>query len=237
MFNFQSASTAIKPGRPEVHDFVARFADDLYDATAEQILSTVNEHFPEELGITVTLSMENTVLAELASRYLPRADFLFLDTGFHFPETLQTADQVEARYPQRLVRAQPLHPDQAPEGTWKENPTLCCDIRKVEPLNSSLANYDAWVTGLRRIDNPLRVNTPAVEVDKNGRLKINPIASWTLDDTENYIEEHNLIRNPLIAQGYPSIGCLPCTRKVKPGEDPRSGRWAGFNKTECGLHT
>ncbi|MDO4911623.1 MAG: phosphoadenylyl-sulfate reductase [Corynebacterium sp.] len=237
MFSIKTSTTAIRPGKPEVYDFVEKYADDLYDASAAEILSTVNDHFPEEFGITVTLSMENTVLAELAARHLPRADFLFLDTGFHFPETLETAAAVEARYSQKLVRAVPKNPEAAPKGTWKVNPTLCCDIRKVEPLNSSLSNYDAWVTGLRRSDNPLRANTPAVEVDKNGRLKINPIASWTLEETEEFERANGLIRNPLIDQGYPSIGCWPCTKKVAPGEDPRSGRWAGFDKTECGLHT
>ena len=119
---------------------------------------------------------------------------------------------------------------------YATDPTLCCHMRKVVPLQETLAGYPAWVTGLKRVDAPSRAHTPVLEIDKAGRLKINPIITWTDDDVENYIVEHDLIRHPLTTQGYPSIGCETCTARVQAGEDPRSGRWQGKEKTECGLH-
>lgn len=220
--------------------FVKTYAEQLYDAGAEEILDWAREHVPGRLA--VTLSMENTVLAELAARHLPQADFLFLDTGYHFPETLDVADQVEARYRQKLVRAKPLLtvPEQDARyglNLFATNPTACCRMRKVEPLAAYMGPYDGWITGLRRDDSPLRAHTPALDIDPNGRLKISPIVTWTLEKTNEYIAEHDLIVHPLTTQGYPSIGCAPCTGKVENGADPRSGRWSGFAKTECGLHT
>ena len=117
------------------------------------------------------------------------------------------------------------------------NPTACCRMRKVEPLAVALSPYVGWVTGLRRADGPTRATAPALSLDRTGRLKISPIITWTLEETEQYIEAHDLIRHPLTSQGYPSIGCATCTLPVAPGEDPRAGRWAGNAKTECGLHT
>ena len=238
------AVTPTPPLDPDIAETNARlvedYADSLYDASAETILTWAHEHAPGPL--VVTLSMENTVLSELASCYLPDADGLFLDTGYHFPETLEVADAVEKRYPnQKLVRAVPRQTVAEQDAEWgtdlfATNPTACCDLRKVDPLNRALGPYAGWVTGLRRADGPTRATAPAVSLDKTGRLKISPIITWTLDDTERYIHEHDLIENPLTHQGYPSIGCAPCTRKVHPGEDPRAGRWAGFSKTECGLH-
>lgn len=219
---------------------VDTYAADLYDASAEEILDWANTHVEGKL--VVTLSMENTVLAELASQHLPKADFLFLDTGYHFPETLEVAQQVEERYPQQLIRAKPLLSVEQQDlqygfNLYASNPGACCRMRKVEPLATEMAPYTGWITGLRRNDSPLRATTPALDIDKNGRLKISPIVSWTLEETNAYIKEKNLIIHPLTEKGYPSIGCAPCTARVEDGADPRSGRWAGFTKTECGLHT
>ena len=116
------------------------------------------------------------------------------------------------------------------------DPDRCCWLRKVEPLARMLNPFEAWVSGVRRVDSPLRANTPVIEVDRTGRLKLNPIAAWTDEDVANFIEDNHLIINPLTQQGYPSIGCEPCTRRVEAGADPRSGRWAGSSKTECGIH-
>lgn len=219
---------------------VEKYQNSLYNASAATILEWANEHV---LGkIAVTLSMENTVLAELAHQHLDRAELLFLDTGYHFPETLATADDVEKRYPEPLVRALPVltRPEQdrvyGPD-LYLRNAEACCRMRKVEPLQQTLAGYEAWVTGIRRIDAPTRAEAEAIELDKAGRLKISPLVTWTLEETRMFEEEHNLIRHPLTDQGYPSIGCATCTLPVAPGEDPRSGRWAGSTKTECGLHT
>ncbi|QGU08435.1 Phosphoadenosine phosphosulfate reductase [Corynebacterium occultum] len=220
-------------------ELVEEWADQLYDADAQTILEWAAEHAPGK--IAVTLSMENTVLAELASKYLPESDFLFLDTGYHFKETLEVAQQVDQRYPQELVTALPLlsRPEQDSvygKNLYQNNPTACCRMRKVEPLAVNLSPYAGWVTGLRRVDGPTRAQAPALSLDATGRLKISPIITWSLEDTENYIEQQQLIIHPLTKQGYPSIGCETCTLPVAEGEDPRAGRWAGSNKTECGLH-
>lgn len=219
---------------------VEDWADRLYDESAENILDWTREHAPGQ--VAVTLSMENTVLAELAARHLPDADLLFLDTGYHFPETLDVAGEVDARYPQRLVTALPLlsRPEQDEtygRDLYRSNPTACCRMRKVEPLAVNLSPYAGWVTGLRRADGPTRAQAPALSLDATGRLKISPIITWSLEETEAYISDHDLIRHPLSTQGYPSIGCATCTLPVAEGDDPRAGRWAGNAKTECGLHS
>ena len=219
---------------------VEEWADKLYDASAADILNWAHEYAPGKL--VVTLSMENTVLAELASRHLPDADFLFLDTEYHFPETLEVADQVEQRYPShRLVRAkaQLTRPEQDEvygPNLYLRAPSACCRMRKVEPLAVHMSPYAGWITGLRRADGPTRAEAPALSLDNTGRLKISPLVTWSLEDTEAFEERHNLIIHPLTRQGYPSIGCATCTLPVAEGQDPRAGRWAFAAKTECGLH-
>lgn len=219
---------------------VDAWADKLYNATAQEILEWAHEHAPGKL--VVTLSMENTVLAELAKDFLPEADFLFLDTEYHFKETLDVADQVEQRYPdQKLVRAKAILSREEQNrvygrALYRTNPTACCRMRKVEPLAVNLSPYAGWVTGLRRADGPTRAEAPALSLDSTGRLKISPLVTWSLEDTDEYIDNKNLIIHPLTKQGYPSIGCETCTLPVAEGEDPRAGRWAFSAKTECGLH-
>ena len=219
---------------------VERFGQLLFNASAQEILAWAHEHAPGPLA--VTLSMENTVLAELAKRYLPGADFLFLDTEYHFPETLEVADAVEHRYPQhRLVRAKAqLSRAEQDEvygpNLYLRNPGACCRMRKVEPLAVHMSAYVGWITGLRRADGPTRANAPALSLDATGRLKISPLVTWTLEETEAFEQDNDLIIHPLTRQGYPSIGCATCTMPVAEGEDPRAGRWAFAAKTECGLH-
>ena len=219
---------------------VEQFGPLLFDASAADILTWAHEH---ALGaLVVTLSMENTVLAELAHKHLPGADFLFLDTEYHFPETLAVADEVQARYPEhRLVRATAQLSRQEQDEVYGPNlylraPGACCRMRKVEPLAVHMSPYVGWVTGLRRADGPTRANAPALSLDATGRLKISPLVTWTLQDTAEYEQENDLIIHPLTRQGYPSIGCATCTMPVAEGEDPRAGRWAFAAKTECGLH-
>lgn len=232
------------PLAPEVAaanaDLVNRYADSLFDAPAAEILDWLNDHAPGP--VAVTMSMENTVLAELAYRHLPEADLLFLDTGYHFPETLSVKNQVAARYPQHVLTATPIlsiaeQNEEYGPSLYLSNPTACCRMRKVEPLAASLSNYSAWVTGLRRADGPTRATAPALSLDATGRLKVSPLVTWSLADTEKFITDNQLITHPLTTQGYPSIGCATCTFPVEPGDDPRSGRWQGTTKTECGLHT
>lgn len=238
------ASTTTEPLADDIaarnRQLVTDYADALYDASAEDILAWADEHVPGE--IAVTMSMENTVLAELASRYAPRASLLFLDTGYHFDETLDVAKQVQQRYDQQFITATPtLNRNEQDEvygpRLYASNPTACCRMRKVEPLARNLSPFAGWVTGLRRDDGPTRAQAPALSLDDTGRLKISPLVTWSLQDTEDYVDKHDLIVHPLTRQGYPSIGCATCTLPVAEGQDPRAGRWAGLNKTECGLHT
>ena len=211
----------------------------LETATAGEVLEWGAEHLHTPLA--VTLSMQDTVLAELAARHAPEADLIFLDTGYHFPETLDVAEQVAQRYDNRLLSIEPKRTraeQDAEEGVdlYKTAPTRCCALRKVEPLSAVKRPYEGWVTGLKRVDAPTRAHTPVLEIDKTGRIKLNPLATWTDEDVAQYIEDNDLIVHPLTQQGFPSIGCATCTARVAEGADPRSGRWAGSEKTECGLH-
>lgn len=198
----------------------------------------------------VASNMQDAVLVDLAARAVAlarpgkrrRFDVLFLQTGYHFAETLGTRDAVEAHYDVRIVDATPeqtVAEQDATEGgdLFAREPDRCCHLRKVVPLQRTLAGYDAWVTGVRRVEAPTRANTPLVTFDeRHGLVKVNPLAAWTDEDVSGYIDRHQVLVNPLVAAGYPSIGCAPCTAKPAPGADPRSGRWAGRAKTECGLH-
>ena len=192
--------------------------------------------------IVVASSMQTAVLEDLVSRVRPGVPVVFLDTGYHFAETLGTRDAVRVAYPVRLIDVTPrrtVAEQDAEEGPrlFERNPDRCCALRKVEPLERALAGYRAWITGLRRADSPSRAATPVVDWDaKRSMVKVNPIAAWSDDDLERYVEAHGVLVNPLLQLGYPSIGCEPCTRAVAPGEDARAGRWSGRAKTECGLH-
>lgn len=211
----------------------------LEGASAEEILDWVNQHVTGT--VAVTMSMQDTVLAELTEGRVHDAEMVFLDTGYHFDETLDVARDVDERYTLPLRTVEPAYPVQKQDEVYgrdlyKRNPTACCRMRKVEPLARMLNPYEAWISGVKRVDSELRKDTPILDVDRTGRLKINPIAAWTDQDVEDYIHDHDLIIHPLTTQGYPSIGCATCTMPVAPGEDPRSGRWANSSKTECGLH-
>jgi phosphoadenosine phosphosulfate reductase len=210
------------------------------DATAQQVLAWTAETFGEKF--IVASNMQDAVLVELAATARPGVDVLFLDTGYHFAETIGTRDAVETVYGVRIVNARPAHTVAEQDSLlgkdlFARDPNRCCALRKVVPLQNTLAGYDAWVTGVRRVEAPTRANTPLVTYDeKFGLVKVNPIAAWTDEDMDAYIAEHNILVNPLVAAGYPSIGCAPCTAKPAPGADKRSGRWAGTGKIECGLH-
>jgi phosphoadenosine phosphosulfate reductase len=210
-------------------------------APAEAIIEWAVETFGRRF--CVTSSMGDSVLTHLASTVSPGIDVLFLDTGYHFAETLGTRDAVAATLPVNVVTLSPTisvrqQDEQYGPDLWSRDPDLCCSMRKVEPLNEGLANYDAWATGLRREETPDRVITPVVGWDeKKQKVKVSPLARWTQADVDDYIDKHNILVNPLQFDGYPSIGCWPCTRRVAAGDDPRSGRWAGSGKTECGIHS
>jgi len=214
--------------------------EELADATAAEALEWTAKTFGD--SFIVASNMQDAVLIDLAAKAKPDVDVLFLETGYHFAETIGTRDAVELTYPGiRIVNAeaeQSVADQEAEFGLLnKTDPTRCCFLRKVVPLQNTLARYDAWVTGVRRVDAPTRANTPIVQWDdRNGLVKINPIAPWTDDEFNDYIAANGILENPLVSEGYLSIGCAPCTAKPLPGQDARSGRWAGLAKTECGLH-
>ncbi|NYG57352.1 phosphoadenosine phosphosulfate reductase [Nocardioides daedukensis] len=225
----------------ELREIVSHAGAELELAPAEDIIEWAAATFGEKF--CVTSSMGDAVLAHLAAKVAPGLDVVFLDTGYHFAETIGTRDAVEATMDVNLVTIAPditVAEQDAIHGKdlWKTDPDACCAIRKVKPLADSLAGYDAWATGLRRAETHNRVIAPVIGWDaKKGKVKVSPIARWSDEDVERYISENGVLVNPLVYDGYPSIGCWPCTARVAPGEDPRSGRWAGQNKTECGIHT
>jgi phosphoadenosine phosphosulfate reductase len=212
----------------------------LEGSAAEEIAAWVGGAFGSD--VIVAASMQDAVLPHLFAQVIPGIKVLFLETGYHFPETLLTRDRAVRALPIALVQALPRQSVSEQDAEYGEklhdrDPNLCCFLRKVEPLARSLDGRAAWVTGVRRVEGPTRANTPIVSWDdRHGLVKINPLVTWSDEDVEAYQVKHELLRNPLVAQGYPSIGCAPCTRRVAPGEDPRAGRWSGNDKTECGIH-
>ena len=225
-----------------VDDFNATLAaDPRREPTADEVAAWAAFHFSGTMA--VACSMADAVLPHVVSRFAPGVDVLFLDTGYHFSDTLVTRDIVAEDLPINLVNVMPeqtVAEQDAQYGPrlYERDPALCCQLRKVAPLARTLPRYEAWVTGVRRDEAPTRAETPLVTWDeKNGLVKINPLAAWTFDDLQGYAVDNNVEVNSLLSDGFLSIGCEPCTRRVEPGEDPRAGRWAGFTKTECGLHT
>jgi phosphoadenosine phosphosulfate reductase len=213
---------------------------ELADASAAEALAWTAATFGDRF--IVASNMQDAVLIDLAVRAKSDVDVLFLETGYHFAETIGTRDAIALTYPDvRMVNAEAAQSVADQEREFgllnKTDPTQCCFLRKVVPLRRTLANYDAWVTGVRRADAPTRADTPVVQWDeRNGLVKVNPIAAWTDAEFDDYIATNGILQNPLVGEGYLSIGCAPCTAKPLPGADPRSGRWAGLAKTECGLH-
>jgi phosphoadenosine phosphosulfate reductase len=206
-------------------------------ASAEQVLQWAITTFRDKVALTVSFGGGGVVLAHLVSRIDRRVPVLFLDTGFHFPETVAFKNGFVARYGLKLIE---LRPRFEPGPLYKTDPDRCCAIRKVEPMQRALAGFDAWITALRRDQSDTRRATEVLERHAvNGRtiLKVMPLAHWTREDVWRYIREHDVPYHPLLDQGYSSIGCWPCTRPILAGESERAGRWSGTGKTECGLHT
>jgi phosphoadenosine phosphosulfate reductase len=225
----------------ELRDLVRHAGAELELAPAESIIEWAVATFGDRFCITS--SMGDAVLAHLASKVAPGIDVVFLDTGYHFAETIGTRDAVEATLPVNLLSITPVQSVEEQDATYGKDlfardPDLCCALRKVKPLQEALSGYDAWATGLRRAETHNRVIAPVIGWDnKKKKVKVSPIARWSDEEVERYITDNGVLVNPLQYDGYPSIGCAPCTRRVAPGEDPRSGRWAGSAKTECGIHT
>jgi phosphoadenosine phosphosulfate reductase len=225
----------------ELRELVSHWGAELELAPAEDIIEWAVATFGARF--CVTSSMGDAVLADIASKVAPQIDVVFLDTGYHFVETIGTRDAVQATMPVNLLTITPVQSVAEQDATYgkdlyRTDPDLCCKLRKVQPLADSLDGYDAWATGLRRAETHNRVIAPVIGWDaKKGKVKVSPLARWSDEQVDSYIAEHGILVNPLVYDGYPSIGCWPCTRRVAPGEDPRSGRWAGTNKTECGIHS
>lgn len=230
------------PGLDQLRDLAANGATELgFDAGSQEVLDWVARHFATSEA-AVACSMADAVLPHLVSGTLPGIDVLFLDTGYHFVETLATRSEAARTLEVNIVDVKPeqtVAEQDAAAGKdlYRTDPSRCCALRKVDPLNRALAGYRLWFTGVRREEAPTRTNTPLIDFDEaHGLVKVNPLAGWSFEELNNYSTRNQLPRNLLLDQGYPSIGCQPCTRKVAPGEDPRAGRWSGQTKTECGIH-
>jgi phosphoadenosine phosphosulfate reductase len=225
------SSTTASSARPHAGIDLDRVAARLEHASAAEVVEWTVETFGPRISLAA--SMADTILIDIATRIDPDIEVVFLDTGFHFAETLQTLRRAQARYGLnvRVERPTPRANDLFAVGT-----DSCCAVRKVALLDRALAGKDAWLTGLRRAESPSRAGTPVVGLDSRGLIKVCPLATWSDEQVDRYIVEHDIIVNPLQFEGYPSIGCWPCTDRVVDGADPRSGRWAGSAKTECGLH-
>ena len=224
----------------DLQQLAERGAAELQGASANDLLRWTDENFGD--SYVVASNMQDAVLVDMVAKVRPGVDILFLDTGYHFVETIGTRDAVEAVYDVNIVNVTPENSVAEQDkffgkDLFAREPNECCRMRKVEPLGKALAGYSAWVTGIRRVEAPTRANAPLISWDRAFELvKINPIAAWTDEEMQAYIDANDILVNPLVFEGYPSIGCAPCTSKPAEGADPRSGRWAGSAKTECGLH-
>ena len=221
----------------------AEAAEALAGAPAEEVVTWAAETFGSR--ICITSSMTDAVVVHLVSQLKPGIDVLFLDTGYHFAETIGTRDAVSAVYQVNVVNVINVTPEQTVAEQdeqmgprlYSRNPDLCCYLRKVVPLERALEPYDAWFTGVRKEETDARNDTRVVQWDaRREMVKVNPIVDWTQEQVDAYIVEHGILVNPLVYDGYPSIGCATCTVRVEAGGDARSGRWAGTGKTECGIH-
>lgn len=213
----------------------------LAGASAAEVVAWAHGHFGD--GLVVASSMADTHLVHLAQAAAPGIDVLFLDTGYHFAETIGTRDAVAQAYRVNLISITPRQTVAEQDAEYgpklhDRDPDRCCALRKVEPLERGLKPYAAWINGMRREESPTRADIRVVDYDaKRNMVKISPLAAWTQGQVDAYVEDNQVLINPLFFDGYTSIGCEPCTRRALPSEDPRAGRWAGFGKTECGLHT
>src|SRR5580704_12336043 len=225
----------------EAMDLVDALNERLRDAAPQEILRVAVEQLGDKVALVSSFGAESAVLLHLAAQVSPTIPVLFLDTGMLFGQTLDYRQQLAAQLGLTDVRdLRPRFEDLATvdpnADLWKTDTDACCHIRKVIPLDAALEGFSAWITGRKRFHGGDRLRLPVVEA-ADGKLKFNPLANWNKADLDAYIAEHDLPEHPLLAFGYPSIGCWPCTSPVEEGADVRSGRWAGSQKTECGIHT
>jgi phosphoadenylyl-sulfate reductase (thioredoxin) len=222
-----------------IREELPRLAEALEGATPAEILAEVAPRFPGRVALACSFGAEDCVLVDVVGRAGLPIDVFTLDTGFLFAETYALWTRLEERYGLKIRPCRSELPSVEPglAPPWERDPDACCAARKVVPLREALSRLDAWVTGIRRDQTADRANARVVEWDARfGLVKVNPLAAWTSDDVWRHVRVHDVPTNPLHEQGYLSIGCAPCTSPVRPGEDPRAGRWRGREKTECGLH-
>jgi len=221
------------------------FLIDLYvleQWTPHKIVQWAVETFGDGLAMTSSFQQQSLPLLHIISTVAPQLPIFFLDTGYHFKETLAFKTLVTE---QLGLTVRDIHPEMSHEEQAAQygpdlpntNPDLCCYLNKVLPLQKAMQGYHAWLTGIRRDQSPARANAPIIDTREDGIVKVAPLAMWTRDDVSRYLAFHRLPKHPLELQGYKSIGCEPCTQPVREGEDERAGRWAGKEKKECGLHT
>ncbi len=233
---------AFETETPETpQDRLARLNSELRQASAQEILrAAITREWPGGLTYVSSFGAESVVMLALIAEVDSSLPIVFIDTGMHFPQTLDYKDEVIARL--GLTGVRDITPSETERKVldpknmlWKTDPDACCALRKVRPLEPALEGFGAWITGRKRFHGGARMSLPVFE-HADGRYKVNPLANWTQADVDAYLKEKDLPRHPLVSQGYPSIGCWPCTQPAADPSDPRSGRWAGQNKTECGLH-
>ena len=232
-------------GGPELITGLASLSKSLEAKQPQDVLVAAIERYMPKLVLACSFGAEDVVLVDMVHRINPSVPLFYLDTDFLFPDTYATRDRIIERYdlkPAQVIQVKSqLTPEQQAQqygdALWSKNPDQCCQLRKVEPLTRVLQGYDAWITGIRRDQAPSRANAGLIEWDaKFGLVKVNPLARWTWSEVWTYINIYEVPYNPLHDRNYPSIGCTYCTKPVMPGQDPRSGRWQGSEKTECGLH-
>ncbi len=220
---------------------IAQQNKELESLSPSEIIKWAVKTYSPRIGMTSSFGAESIALIHMVTQVKPDIPIYFLETGFHFAETLQFRDELKKRYKLNIVditctmgheaflkQYGPLH---------QTNPDLCCEINKVLPLKQAISGLSAWITGIRRDQANTRRNVQVLEQFQEGLVKVNPLTNWTKAKVWEYIKKHDIPAHPLTLKGYTSIGCEPCTRPTKPGEDPRAGRWAGKEKTECGIHT
>ena len=240
----EATSTYQPPVRPS--DAALKAISDSFESKPPwEVLEYAVQTYPQRIILACSFGAEDVAVVDMLHRIDPDAPLFYLDTDFLFPETIDVRDRIIARYdlkPAQVIQMKSLlTPDQQAvkygASLWASKPDQCCELRKLEPLNRILANYTAWITGIRRDQAPTRANAGLIEWDKKFNLiKVNPLARWTSEEVWTYLQLHEVPYNALHDRNYPSIGCTHCTAPVLPGDDPRSGRWKNFGKTECGLH-
>jgi phosphoadenosine phosphosulfate reductase len=220
---------------------VDQLSEEFESRPAQELLAWAVDRFDGRIVLTCSWQQQSSVLVDMLHQLGAGIRIVELDTGLLFPETYETRERLVARYGLELERIDPRETvdEQAlSEGPklWRRDPDRCCALRKVEPLERALVGMDAWITGVRRAQSITRAGARVLELDPRGVVKVQPLAGWSDEDVKGYLFAHDVPYNPLHDRGFPSIGCTPCTRAIRPGEDSRAGRWADAEKTECGLH-